>query len=99
MINLPVRAGGDGRGACPGGSSARARRALLAALEWGGCAAGLAGSLLLALDASFSGWGFVAYLASNLCWSAFAVATRCRGLLAMQAGFTATSLLGLWRWM
>ena len=67
--------------------------------EWAGCATALAGSLLLALHATFSGWGFVVYLISNASWTAFAILSRTWGIFVMQVGFTATSLVGVWRWM
>jgi len=67
-------------------------------LEWVGCALGLAGSLLLALHIPISGLGFALFLTSNLCWAAYAIKQRAFGLLTMQAGYTATSLLGLYNW-
>lgn len=67
-------------------------------LEWAGAITGLLGSTLLAANATWSGWGFAAYLVSNACWIAFAVHKRAWGLLTMQAGFTATSIAGIWRW-
>ena len=68
-------------------------------LEWSGAITGLLGSALLAANLSISGFGFLVYLASNAFWIGFAVSTRAWGLLAMQAGFTATSLLGIARWL
>ena len=68
-------------------------------LEWSGCALGLAGSLLLALHIPMSGLGFALFLTSNLCWAAYAIKQRAYGLLTMQAGYTATSLLGIYNWV
>jgi len=67
-------------------------------MEWIGCGFGALGALLLALNRSYSGWGFVAFLASNMCWIAFGVATGALGLVAMQVVMTATSVLGIYRW-
>lgn len=67
-------------------------------LEWCGAGLGLLGALLLALNTRHSGWGFVAFLASNVCWIAFALMSGTYGLLTMQVGFTLTSLLGVYRW-
>lgn len=68
-------------------------------VEWGGAATGLLGAGLLALNhPSWSRWGFVAFLASNMMWISFGVATSAWGLVAMQVGFTATSLVGIYRW-
>lgn len=67
-------------------------------MEWIGCGLGAFGALLLALNRSYSGWGFVAFLASNVCWIAFGVATGAFGLVAMQVVMTGTSVLGIYRW-
>ncbi|HOE40058.1 MAG TPA: hypothetical protein PLB25_00245 [Rhodoferax sp.] len=48
------------------------------ALQWAGCATGVAGALLLALNIKRSGWGFVLLLISNGFWTAFG---SCTGLL------------------
>jgi len=69
------------------------------ALEWAGCAAGLLGSLLVAMNNRLSGWGFVVILVSNVLWIAFGLVTGTIGLVVMQAGFMATSLLGIYRWL
>lgn len=68
-------------------------------LQWIGCAFGVFGALLLALNNRLSGWGFVSFLASNVCWIGFGVMTDAPGLIFMQVAFTATSLLGIYRWM
>ena len=70
-----------------------------AALEWSGCVFGLLGAALLAMNSPESGYGFAAFLLSNLCWIAFAAVNRHRGLLLMQIGFLSTSVLGVWRWL
>lgn len=71
---------------------------MITALEWGGCATGVLGALLLALNNRYSSWGFVSFLISNFCWIAFGVITKAEGLVVMQIAFTATSLLGLYKW-
>lgn len=68
-------------------------------MEWIGCGFGAFGALLLAMNRPYSGWGFVAFLASNVCWMVFGVATGAMGLVAMQMVMTGTSLLGIYRWM
>ncbi len=67
-------------------------------LEWLGCMTGLLGATLLALNNRYSGYGFMAFLASNVCWMGYGIAMESWGLVTMQLGFTATSLLGLYRW-
>ncbi len=67
-------------------------------LEWLGCLTGLLGALLLAHNSRYSGYGFVAFLVSNTCWIGYGVLGESWGLVVMQLGFTATSVLGLYRW-
>lgn len=68
-------------------------------LEWSGALTGLVGSALLATNSDVSGWGFVAFLISNLFWIGFGLMHRMHGMLLMQLGFTATSMIGVYRWM
>lgn len=68
-------------------------------IEWIGSVLGLIGAILLATNSAVSGYGFVAFLASNVCWIYFGYKTRAHGLLTMQAGFTVTSLVGVWQWL
>ena len=70
---------------------------LLNGLEWSGCALAMSGSFLVALHNRASRWGWIAYICSNLVWSAFALTTGTYGLFVQQLGFTATSLYGLYR--
>lgn len=68
-------------------------------IEWAGSVFGLIGAGLLALNLSISGYGFVAFLISNACWIVWGVKNRAFGLLTMQAGFTLTSIIGIYRWL
>lgn len=68
-------------------------------LQWIGCAFGIIGASLLALNNAHSGWGFVAFLGSNTSWILFGVLTEAPGLVFMQIAFTATSVLGIYRWL
>lgn len=68
-------------------------------LEWLGALLGLLGAGLLAANTNFSGWGFLAFLLSNACWIAFGLLTHAYGLIAMQIGFSVTSVVGLFRWL
>lgn len=67
--------------------------------EWSGALLGLCGAALLAAHHRYSGWGFLAFLLSNLCWIVFALFTQSFGLLIMQLGFLFTSGVGLFRWV
>lgn len=60
---------------------------------------GLLGAFLLAAKGGHAAWGWAAFLASNVGWLAFGWIRRHWFLLAQQVGFTATSLLGIWRWL
>lgn len=57
------------------------------------------GALMLALNNQTSGYGFVAFLASNVCWLIFGWLTSAPGLVVMQLVFSVTSGLGIWRWL
>jgi hypothetical protein len=68
-------------------------------LEIVGAAGGVLGTMLLALNGRFAGWGFVAFLVSNVGWIAFAASHGHQFLLAQQACFLITSVLGIWIWL
>ncbi len=71
---------------------------MAALLEWGGALFGIMGALLLAAKSSYSGWGFVAFLMSNILWMAYGFLKRAPGLTAMQMAFMITSFLGIINW-
>lgn len=68
-------------------------------VEWAGCVLGLIGAFVLACNQQWSGWGFVAFLASNVCWIIWGLKRKANAILAMQAGFTLTSITGIMRWI
>ena len=70
---------------------------LLPWCEWSGSLLGLGGALLLATHSRFSPYGWVLFLCANVAMIAFALGIGAFGLLLQQLGFTATSLLGLYR--
>lgn len=67
--------------------------------QWAGCVTGVAGSLLLALNVRQSGWGFVLFLVSNIFWILYGIETHALGLIVGQVFFTATSGVGIYRWL
>lgn len=67
--------------------------------EWFGSLAGLTGATLVALKSDYAGYGFVAFLASNVGWISYSMRTRTWSLFLMQLGFTATSLIGIKNWL
>ncbi len=72
---------------------------MIETIEWVGCFTGLCGASLLSLNNRYSGWGFVLFLLSNVAWIAFGLMSHANGMVVMQVGFTATSLMGVWRWL
>lgn len=60
---------------------------------------GLLGAFLLAGKGEHAAWGWVAFLASNAGWIAFGWIRGHWWLVLQQVGFTASSLLGVWRWL
>lgn len=62
-------------------------------------ACGLVGAVLLATKGRWAGLGWLAFLGSNAAWIWFAHRNGHPGLLLQQAGFTITSLIGLWVWV
>lgn len=70
---------------------------VVTAMEWVGSIAGLLGAFLLATHTHISRYGWVAFLMANLTMGAFALMIDRHGLLLQQIGFTATSLLGMYR--
>jgi hypothetical protein len=68
-------------------------------LEWAGCATRLYRAAMLALNNRYSGWGFVLFLVSNVAWIFFWLLSHAAGMVVIQAGFTATSLMGIWKWL
>lgn len=67
--------------------------------EWMGSFSGLAGAALLASKTPLAGYGFVAFLVSNIGWMCYGIRTRTWSLVVMQVGFTATSLIGIRNWL
>lgn len=67
--------------------------------EWLGCITGLCGAALLAAKISISGWGFALFLVSNVFMFAYGYLSNAKGLMLMQIGFTATSVIGVLNWL
>lgn len=67
---------------------------------YSGAFLGLLGTLLLAFKGSrWAGFGFIAYLASNLGWIWYAFALDLTPLLLQHVAFACTSALGIWIWL
>ena len=72
---------------------------MLFVLEWTGAIMGFIGAALLASNTRVSPYGWILFLMSNVVWIAYGGIQSAWGLVAMQVGFTFTSLLGIWRWL
>jgi len=68
-------------------------------LQWTGCLLGVAGSIALARNDRYSGWGFVAYLISNAAWLAYGWINQIPALAVQHTVFAAISSFGVWRWL
>lgn len=68
-------------------------------LQWSGCIVGCGGAFLIALNIRISGWGFVLFLLANMIWIVYGIKTGAMGLVMNQIFFTATSLIGIYRWL
>lgn len=68
-------------------------------LEFTAALFGVLGTLLLATKGPKAGWGFVAYLVSNLCWIAFGWKHMHKWLIAQHVAFLASSFVGIWYWL
>lgn len=66
-------------------------------MDWIGSILGLMGAFTLALNSRWSYLGWWLFLGSNVAWITFSLTTNTYSLLAMQIGFTVTSILGIYR--
>ena len=71
----------------------------LVALEWVGAVFGLAGSLLIAIRIKHSKHAWWLYAISNIALLVFALVNAHLGLATRYAGFLATTVLGLYRYL
>jgi hypothetical protein len=75
------------------------RQFVSSCVEWFGSIMGIVGALILAANMPWSGYGWIAFLVSNAAWITYAALGRIKSLLMMQVVFTATSLLGAYRYL
>ena len=68
-------------------------------LEWIGAIAGIAGAMLIASNTPGSAYGWIAFSASSLALTVFALHLRAWGLLCLQLCFCVTNAVGMWRWL
>ena len=73
--------------------------ALLTFLKWIGTALAIVGALAIALNIPYSGWGFVAFLVSSVCWSIAGFMMKEPSLIVLQGTFVVINLIGIYRWL
>lgn len=68
-------------------------------VEYMGAILGICGTLILAMNNEYSGWGFVIYLFANLFLFAWAQAGKFRWIMLQQGFFFLTSVYGIYKWL
>jgi nicotinamide riboside transporter PnuC len=68
-------------------------------VSWLGSVAGLIGAAMLCLKLEYSGFGYLFFLASSICWLVVSYQARNWSLITLQLGFTATNVIGIARWV
>lgn len=79
--------------------AAAAAWAFIWSADFAGMLFGVTGTLLLATKGRRAGWGFVAFLASNVGWLVFAYEQGITKLFVQHAFFAISSLLGVYVWL
>lgn len=72
---------------------------MLKIIEYLGSIAGILGAGLLALNNDYSGYGFISFMLSNICFIIIGFKCKLYGLLVMQVFFTLTSIVGIYTWL
>ena len=68
-------------------------------MKWVGCIFGSVGALLLAINISISGWGFILFLVSSIAWLLVGVREHEKSLIIMNIVFTVINIIGVARWL
>lgn len=68
-------------------------------IEYTGSFAGIIGTLLLAFNNEYSGYGFLFYMVSNVCFIIIGYKVKLYGLLVMQLCFVISSFIGVYVWL
>ena len=74
-------------------------QAWVAALKWTSTISGIAGALLMAANVDASGYGFVGFFISSVCWAAAGTMMREPSIMILYFVYIAINLLGLVRWL
>jgi hypothetical protein len=68
-------------------------------IKWVGTISGIAGSLLLALNISISGYGYILFTVSSISWGLAAWMMKESSLLMLQSVFFIVNIIGISRWL
>lgn len=74
---------------------------LVQVIKWAATLSGIAAALMVSLDFGrrVTGWGFVVFVGSSLCWIAGAVLSKDGALGTQNAVLFAINLLGVYRYL
>lgn len=68
-------------------------------LEYGGAAAGIAGTILIASNTEWSKWAWPVWVLSSSAVATVAVSEGLYGIAGQQAFYTVMNVFGVWRWI
>ncbi len=68
-------------------------------LKWIGTATGILGALWIASNIPTSGWGYVLFTLSSICWSLAGGRMRELSLVLLHSVFLVINLVGIYRWL
>lgn len=71
----------------------------LPVLKWFATTVMLLGVLTLALNAPWSGWGWVVYLVGSSSWVAAGTIMREPSIVVVNVGAIVIQSVGIWRWL
>lgn len=62
---------------------------------------GIAAAIMVAINLGnrFTGWGFVVFTVSSVCWVALGIAEEMRSLVIQNAVLFVINLVGIYRWL
>lgn len=68
-------------------------------LKWTGTITGISGALWLALNLPSSGWGFLLFTVSSICWVIAGRLMREASLVSLHSVYLLVNLVGIYRWL
>lgn len=68
-------------------------------LEYGGAAAGIVGTILIATNTAWSKWAWPVWVLSSSAVATVAASEGLYGIAGQQAFYTLMNIFGVWRWI